>query len=61
MIEVTELLRALILEAMTLPREYDETGRDGRIVQLIRDSITPQQMRFLITPAGGEVLDANSY
>jgi AraC-like DNA-binding protein len=38
-IEVPELLRALILEAMTLPREYDAGGRDGRIVQLILDSI----------------------
>lgn len=38
-IEVSELLRALILEAMTLPREYDATGRDGRIVELILDSI----------------------
>lgn len=46
-IEVTELLRALILEAMTLPREYDETGRDGRIVQLILDSIaTPPATRL---------------
>ena len=38
-IEVGDLLRALILEAMTLPREYDANGRDGRIVQLILDSI----------------------
>ncbi|MBZ8143809.1 AraC family transcriptional regulator, partial [Rubrivivax gelatinosus] len=38
-LEVSELLRALILEAMTLPREYDHAGRDGRIVQLILDSI----------------------
>ena len=28
-IEVTELLRALILETMSLPREYDAQGRDG--------------------------------
>lgn len=33
---------------------------DGH-VQLIRDTITPQQMRFLITPMGGEVLDSSSY
>ena len=33
---------------------------DGH-VQLIRDTITPQQMRFLLTPMGGEVLDASSY
>lgn len=38
-IEVSELLRALILEAMSMPREYDTEGRDGRIVALIVDSI----------------------
>lgn len=46
-IEVSELLRALILEAMTLPREYDPNGRDGRIVELIVDSIrAPSQVRL---------------
>jgi len=46
-IEVSELLRALILEAMTLPREYDAEGRDGRIVQLILDSIrAPASVRL---------------
>jgi AraC-like DNA-binding protein len=38
-IEVTDLLRALILETMALPREYDALGREGRIVQLLLDSI----------------------
>jgi prepilin-type processing-associated H-X9-DG protein len=32
---------------------------DGH-VQLLRDTISPQQMRFLITPMGGEVLDASA-
>lgn len=46
-IEVSELLRALILEAMTLPREYDANGRDGRIVELILDSIrAPSTVRL---------------
>lgn len=46
-IEVSELLRALVLEAMTLPREYDAAGRDGRIVQLILDSIrAPSTVRL---------------
>lgn len=38
-IEVSPLLRALILEAMLIPQEYDLNGRDGRIMQLILDSI----------------------
>ncbi|MBW8757520.1 MAG: helix-turn-helix transcriptional regulator [Burkholderiales bacterium] len=38
-IEVSELLRALILETMALPREYDRGGRDGLIVQLLLESI----------------------
>jgi len=38
-IEVSELLRALILETMVLPREYDRAGRDGLIVRLLLESI----------------------
>jgi AraC-like DNA-binding protein len=38
-IEVSELLRALILETMALPREYDPAGRAGRIVQLLLESL----------------------
>jgi len=49
-IEVSELLRALILEAMTLPREYDPAGRDGRIVQLILDSIASPGATSLQAP-----------
>lgn len=49
-IEVSELLRALILTAMTLPREYDPAGRDGRIVQLILDSIATPSSTMLSAP-----------
>ncbi|EGJ10902.1 AraC family transcriptional regulator [Rubrivivax benzoatilyticus] len=49
-LEVSELLRALILEAMTLPREYDHAGRDGRIVQLILDSIAAPAGSRLCAP-----------
>jgi AraC-like DNA-binding protein len=38
-IDVSELLRALILEAITLPIEYDVEGRDGRIMALVLDEI----------------------
>ncbi len=38
-LEVVELLRALILEAMRFEREYDEHGRAGRIVSFLLDEI----------------------
>lgn len=37
--DVSVLLHALILEATTLPVEYDVGGRDGRIMALILDEI----------------------
>jgi len=37
--DVSPLLHALILEATTLPIEYDVSGRDGRIMALILDEI----------------------
>lgn len=49
-IEVSDLLRALILEAMKLPREYDAAGRDGRIVQLILDSLNAPDLSRLGAP-----------
>jgi AraC-like DNA-binding protein len=49
-IEVSELLRALILETMALPREYDPSGRAGRIVQLLLESIeTPSAPTLCVT------------
>lgn len=38
--DVSVLLHALILEATTLPIEYDIGGRDGRIMALILDEIS---------------------
>lgn len=38
-IEVVDLLRALILEAMRFDREYDQGGREGRIVRLLLDEL----------------------
>lgn len=49
-IEVSELMRALILEAMLLPREYDTAGRAGRIVELILDSIASPATASLCAP-----------
>jgi AraC-like DNA-binding protein len=49
-IEVSELLRALILETMALPREYDPSGRAGRIVQLLLESIETPSTPTLCVP-----------
>lgn len=49
-IEVSELLRALIMEAMALPREYDADGRAGRIVGLLLDSIAAPTSAKLCAP-----------
>jgi AraC-like DNA-binding protein len=38
-LEVSDLLRELIVEATTMPIEYDVDGRDGRIMALILDEI----------------------
>jgi AraC-like DNA-binding protein len=38
-LEVTDLLRSLILEAMRVEAEYDTSGRDGRVIRLIVDEI----------------------
>jgi AraC-like DNA-binding protein len=38
-IEVTDLLRELIVEATRMPVEYDETSRDGRVMGLLLDEL----------------------
>ena len=38
-IEVSPLMRQLILEATQIPLLYDEAGRDGRVMRLILDEI----------------------
>lgn len=37
--EVSDLLRELIIAAVRMPIEYDEAGRDGRVMRLILDEI----------------------
>jgi AraC-like DNA-binding protein/mannose-6-phosphate isomerase-like protein (cupin superfamily) len=49
-LEVAPFLRALILEAMTLPRLYDEAGRDGRVMGLVLEEIRTQQIAPLHAP-----------
>ena len=39
LVTVSPLLRELILEATRLPRDYDERGRDGRIMRLVLDEL----------------------
>ena len=38
-VTVSPLLRELILEATRLPRDYDEHGRDGRVMRLVLDEL----------------------
>jgi AraC-like DNA-binding protein len=38
-LEVSTLLRELIIEATVIPIEYDEAGRDGRVMALLLDEL----------------------
>lgn len=49
-IEVSSLLRELIVEATTLPIEYDIEGRDGRVMSLILDEIAATRATKLEVP-----------
>jgi AraC-like DNA-binding protein len=49
-IEVSELLRALILAAIDFPVEYDIGGREGRIMALILDEIAVMPVVPLCAP-----------
>jgi AraC-like DNA-binding protein/mannose-6-phosphate isomerase-like protein (cupin superfamily) len=49
-IEVSDLLRELILEAVNLPIEYDLDGRDGRLMALILDEIVAMKTTPLHAP-----------
>ena len=49
-IEVSDLLRALIVEATRLPIEYEVDGRDGRVMRLILDDIMSSQAAPLHVP-----------
>jgi AraC-like DNA-binding protein len=49
-IEISDFLRALILEASNLPIEYDVDGREGRIMALLLDEITAMPVVPLHAP-----------
>lgn len=48
--EVSDLLRALIVEATRLPIEYDLDSRDGRVMALLLDDIIASQTAPLHVP-----------
>jgi AraC-like DNA-binding protein len=52
-IEVSELLRALIHRAVALPLEYDPAGRDGKIMSLILDEVVVATASPLHVPMPG--------
>ncbi len=49
-IEISPLLRELILEAVRMPVEYDLNGRDGRVMSLIMDEIESMAIAPLSVP-----------
>lgn len=49
-LEVSTLLRELIIEATVIPVEYDVDGRDGRVMELILDEITATPVAPLHVP-----------
>jgi len=49
-LDISSLLRELILEAMTLPIEYEVRGREGRIMELILDEIVSAPVIALHVP-----------
>jgi len=57
-IDVSRLLRELILEAMNFPILYDEAGREGRIIALILDEIRalPALPLHLPSPQDGRLV-----
>lgn len=51
-VTVTALLRALLLRAIELPKDYDESGPDGRVMSLILDEILGLPVAPLHLPQG---------
>ncbi len=49
-IDVSDLLRELILEACRMPVEYDVTGRDGRVMELLLNELTSMSTTPLHVP-----------
>ncbi|MEP1447274.1 MAG: helix-turn-helix transcriptional regulator [Paraglaciecola sp.] len=46
----SDLLRALILQAMKIPAAYEVTNREGHIMQLILDEIEQMPIEHLVVP-----------
>lgn len=51
-VNVSELLRALILEFARMPPVYDERGDEGRLVSVLLDQISSSQVAPLHLPMG---------
>lgn len=49
-LEVSTLLRELIIEATVIPVEYEENGRDDRVMQLLLDELTSTPVAPLHIP-----------
>jgi AraC-like DNA-binding protein len=49
-VSVSPLLRELIAAVVRMPVDYDESGRDGRVVELLFDEIKPLQIESLHLP-----------
>jgi len=58
-LEVSDLLRELIIEATVIPVEYDKDGRDGRVMELLLDELTstPVAPLHIPMPQTGQLLD----
>lgn len=53
-LQVTPLMRALILRAMTLPRVYDEAGPQGRLLAVLLDELAALPPAPLHLPLPGD-------
>ncbi|MCW5574592.1 MAG: helix-turn-helix transcriptional regulator [Burkholderiales bacterium] len=51
-VNVSELLRALILQFSRIPEVFDERGPDGRLAQVLLDQISSSQVTPLHLPMG---------
>lgn len=58
--EVSTLLRELIIDATSIPIEYDENGRDGHVMQLLLDELvsTPVAPLHIPMPVHPKLLGA---
>lgn len=58
-LEVSDLLRELIIEATVIPVEYEQDGRDGRVMELLLDELTstPVAPLHIPMPQTAQLLD----